>query len=63
MSIQVVPTYLQMLSMFIGTYLLSPYGHNMDNYGEMEGGHIMRPLCFTIHTSFCILANSHDRIL
>jgi hypothetical protein len=44
MSIQVVPTYLQMFSMFISTYLLSPYGHNnMDNYGEMEGGHIMHP--------------------
>ncbi len=38
MSIQVVPTYLQMFSRFISTYLLSPYGHNMDNYGEKGGG-------------------------
>jgi hypothetical protein len=38
MYIQVVPTYLEMFSRFISTYLLSPYGHNMDNYGEREGG-------------------------
>jgi hypothetical protein len=51
MSIQVVPTYLQMFSRFISTYLLSPYGHNMDNYGEKGGGgtHHTPPLFYYTH--------------
>jgi hypothetical protein len=50
MSIQVVPTYLEMFSRFISTYLLSPYGHNMDNYGEREGGtHHTPPLFYYTH--------------